>query len=387
MKKLIGIAAVAALLATSAFAEINIGAGFNQGTWTPFFLEKIGDEDVEIKMSVGAPWGGGVRTGVSFAGAGENIGFVLDIKGDGGEIGVNDNSYVWAKPWEWLEIRAGNWFGDSLRSTHDYGIRASRRIGLGAHDTTTFARISSDDTYDGTMNGALLAITPIEGLFIGAGFDIGNGHDWDYFSAYGKDIKDVFKDSQYVVGYTIDGLLAIKAQYMGGATAGIFKTEESKDDLKGTINAGVDLLMLEGMKICVGAFIPLEKDKNMSFAATFNGGFDALSINAYAGVEVAMGDGVYAATSTYSTDYKCGIEAGVGVGYDLGNGVGLSGDVRYRIDLPKDDAKAQNEVTVGLFASKGMSNGSLSIGVEGDFRFGAEKYIGVAVPLAIQCGF
>ena len=399
MKKLIGTVAVAALLATAAFAELNIGAGYNHGIWNLFFLEKEGDADAKISMEVGAPWlhwNNGVRTGVSFSGAGENIGFVLDIKGDGGNIAVNDNTYVWAKPWEWLEIRAGSWYGDALKSAQSYGIRGSRRLGLGHHETTTFARISSDGNYDAPIAGALLAITPIEGLFIGAGFDIDNGYGSTKSYEYADEkvteknetnpkrkIEDVFKDSQYAVGYTIADLLAIKAQYIGGATAGIFGIGDSSDDLKGTINAGVDLLMLEGMKIGIGAFIPLEEDSRMSFAATFDGGFDELSVNAYVGAEIARA----------KVDYH-GIEAGVGLGYDLGNGIGLNGDLRYRIDLPTSDNKvngdkvdATNEVTVGFFVSKGMSNGAIALGVEGDFKFGGEKYIGVAVPLSIQCGF
>lgn len=375
---------LAGLLATSAFAELNIGAGWNTGVWTPFLLERAendkGEQETTISMKVGTPWGGAVRTGISFAGSGENIGFVFDIKAgdDNSGVAINDQTFVWAKPWDWLEIRAGQWFCDALKSAQSYGIRNSNRIGLGNTETTTFARMYGG-FYDDPMKGALLAITPIEGLFIGAGFEIANGGT--------KEAIDVFKGSQYAAGYTIDGLLAIKAQYIGGKTAGIFGSGGVDSDLKGTINAAVDLLMLEGMKISVGAFIPLEKDTNISFAGTFDGGFDALSINAYVGAEIAMGDGAYKKAKV-ENGYNVGIEAGVGVGYDLGNGVGLSGDLRYRIDLPEaDGVDPQNEVTVGLFVSKGMSNGSLSIGVEGDFGFGQASSIGIAVPLAIVCGF
>ena len=370
MKKLIGTVAMAALLATAAFAELNIGAGWNKGVWTPFFLEKVEEEDVKISMKLGTPWGGAVRTGISFAGAGENIGFVLDIKAgdDNSVVSINDNSYVWAKPWDWLEIRAGQWFGDALRSAQSYGIRDSNRIGLGNTEITTFARMYGG-FYDDPKKGALLAITPIEGLFIGAGFDIANGGT--------REAVDVFKGSQYAVGYTIADLLAIKAQYIGGKTAGVFGGGDFNDDLDGTINAGLDLLMLEGMKIGIGAYIPLEDDSKISVAATFDGGFDELSVNAYVGAEIARAELGYH-----------GIEAGVGLGYDLGNGIGLSGDLRYRIDLPKPDGlDAKNEVTVGFFVSKGMSNGGISLGVEGDFKFGGEKYIGIAIPLAITCGF
>ena len=124
---------------------------------------------------------------------------------------MNDNTYVWAKPWDWMEIRAGNWFGDAIKSSQSYGIRNSKRIGLGGHEITTFARICDNKkSYDDPMRGALLGLTPIDSLFVGVGFDIGNGAE--------RNIANVMNNSQYAVGYTIDGLLAIKAHYMRNAT-------------------------------------------------------------------------------------------------------------------------------------------------------------------------
>lgn len=51
------------------------------------------------------------------------------------------------------------------------------------------------------MKGAEIALTPIEGLYIAAGFKMDKTDDF----------VDVLKLGQYAAGYKIEGLLAVKA--------------------------------------------------------------------------------------------------------------------------------------------------------------------------------
>ena len=43
MKKIVGTIAAIALAASSAFAGVNVGMGFNRGVFAPFLMQKIGD--------------------------------------------------------------------------------------------------------------------------------------------------------------------------------------------------------------------------------------------------------------------------------------------------------------------------------------------------------
>ena len=79
MKKIVGTIAAIALAASSAFAGVNVGMGFNRAIFTPFAM----GTNSEPEMVTCVSWGGAPRVGVSFSAAGEQIGVVGDIKLDG----------------------------------------------------------------------------------------------------------------------------------------------------------------------------------------------------------------------------------------------------------------------------------------------------------------
>ena len=62
----------------------------------------------------------------------------------------------------------------------------------------------------------------------------------------------------------------------------------------------------------------------------------------------------------------------MGVGYDIGNGLGIEADVRTSLTFP-DGADAYGDVTIGAFLSKGFSNCIFGIGAEVAIPFG-EKW-------------
>ncbi len=200
MKKLIGTVAVAALLASAAFAEISL-SGWGRGLWAPVGY------DGDLKMTHGTSWGDAERIGVTVAGNSENIGFAFAFHADGGDIGIHDIAYVWAKPWDWLKVTIGKIQDDTLRVNANFGQFKWLRTGAGnAGEDITFQRFGGYDGYKcgGDFNGAEIALTPVDGLYIAAGFKIDT-----------TDFVDVLKMSQYAVGYKIEDLLAVKAQYIG----------------------------------------------------------------------------------------------------------------------------------------------------------------------------
>ena len=343
MKKLIGTVAVAALIATAAFAEISIG-GWGRGLWSVFGY------DGDAKMTHGISWGGtDPRVGITVAGDGENVGFVFGLHSDGANVGNHDIAYVWAKPWDWLKVSIGEIQDDTLRVNAGFGQFNWLRTGAGwAGEDITFQRFGYFGGYKcgGSFNGAEIALTPVEGLYIAAGFK----NDGDVY-----DFVDVLKQSQYAAGYKIEDLLAIKAQYIGNAGADL-------DNYYGVINAAVDLLMIENNFISIGAFIPTDFDQDIVISAAYHGGFDALSLNALVGAMI---------------NDNFGLEIGVGVGYDFGNSLAIEADVRASLGFPKD-GDASGNVTIGAFFTKGFANGVCGIGAEFAIPFGDGNQVGIA---------
>ena len=344
MKKLIGTAMLAALLATSAFAEISLG-GWGRGLWSVFGY------DGDAKMTHGISWGSNVpRVGITVAGDSDNIGFVFSLNADGGSIGAMDVAYVWAKPWDWLKVSIGEIQDDTLRVNAGFGQFNWLRVGFGlTGEDITFRRIGAFGGFGAgsSFQGAEIALTPVEGLYIAAAFKAASGDPAN--TPIVTDFADVLKQSQYAVGYKIDDILAIKAQYIGG--------NSTVDNYFGWINAAVDLLMIEDNFISIGAYIPTDFDESIDIAAVWHGGFDALSLNAL--VKAGIND-----------NFDLGI--GVGVGYDIGNGLGIEADVRTSLVFP-DGGDTYGDVTIGAFLSKGFSNGIFGIGAEVAIPFG-EKW-------------
>ena len=374
MKKLIGTVAVAALLATAAFAEISIG-GWGRGLWSVFGYD--GDAKMTHGISWGGPngaWGAAPRVGITVAGNSDSVGFVFGLHADGGNVGIHDIAYVWAKPWEILKVSIGQIQDDTLRVNAGFGqfnwLRGGSIAGVG--EDVTFRRIGGFGGYTagGEFHGAELVLTPVEGLYIAAGFkNDGNENGGVY------EFVDVLKQSQYAVGYTIADLLAIKAQYIGGSALA--------DDYFGIINAAVDLLMIENNFISIGAFIPTDFDQDdVVVSAVYHGGFDALSLNALLAAKI-------------NDDF--GLDIGVGVGYDFGNSLAIEADVRAGLNFP-DGGDASGDITIGAFFTKGFSNGVCGIGAEvaipfGDGHVGNISLLGetdkvtVAIPIKVEYWF
>ena len=366
MKKLIGTVAVAALLATAAFAEISFG-GFGRGLWSVFGY------DGDAKMTHGISWGGAPRVGIGVSGDFDNVlGFTFGLHADGGAVGIHDVAYVWGQPWDFLKIYVGMIQDDTLRVNAAFGQFDWLRGGAGGiGEDITFQRfggVGSGFHGGGSFNGAEIAITPIEGLYIAAAFKMDGATEF----------VDVLRQGQYAVGYTIADLLAIKAQYIGGAKSSKLSKNSpkptyalnsgngeieitNKDDLKydddfgpGIINAAVDLLMIENNFISVGAFIPTDFDQDVVVSAVYHGGFDALSLNALLAAKI---------------NDNFGLDIGVGVGYGFGNGLAIEGDVRTELRFP-DGGDAFGDITIGLFLNKGFANGGIGVGAEVGIPFG-----------------
>ena len=423
MKKIVGTIAAVAVAAGVAFADVGIGS-WGRAVWTPVAYD---DADGKVKSWEGISWGGNFsRVGITVHAESENVGFALDMNADdyGNKgIGVHDIAHFWAKPWSWLEVKVGKTQDDTGRGNIAYGMFNWKRMGAGwTGDDVTFTRFGNGG--GGQAQGAILKVTPVEGLWIIGAFDVQDN---------GEAVSTFGNHAQYGVGYNIEGIGHIRAQYIGGEkTTDMDGNTVAKDQ----INAAFDLAAVENLYLTVGAYIPLHLNRgdfkshnkgdliNKSFYFDTESGsakqnkYENNSIEeSIPQVKLAVGASYKVAAVTFNAffvgylpntvkisgieitkDFSC--QFGVGADVDLGNGIGLVADVRFSSAVSYSNssstAKASGEEVVFLVgASKALTNGSIGIGFQGDintviadnFKDNSNTRFNWCIPVVISASF
>ena len=339
------------MVAGAAFADVGIGA-WGRGIWAP-----IAGQNGDMISFEGPSWawgdahegtGGYTRVGITVSGSSDNVGFNLDLNGDGGSAGVHDVAQIWVQPWSALKVSVGKTQDDTGRGNGCFGAFDWSRwyANAGVGEDLTFMRFGNGNCGQAN-NGAIVKITPVEALWIIAAFNVGNECD----------VADAYKNAQYGLGYNIDGVGHIRAQFIG----------RYKDADTGAINAAFDLNAVENMYLSIGAYIPLKNDlQQIKIAAYWRMSFGLPTIHVLADIGIKG-----------PTD-KADIYAGVGADFNFDNGVGVNLDVR--VQKPGED-----DLIVGFLvgAAKGFSNGKIGIGFEG--RTG-DKF-NFSVPVKVEYWF
>ena len=371
MKKIVGTIAAIALAASSAFAGANFGMGFNRGFFTPFAW------DGEAKADISTSWGNAPRIGASFSAASEDVGVVADVKFDNGGVAVNDNAYIWVKPASWLKIQIGQSFDDTLRGNACFGTWDWLRPGNILGEDLTSTRVCANPLAGAhaPLVGAIVMVDPIEGLHITASvpvYGLAKKSDTDptlVSTGYVANTwESIAKSMQVAAGYTIPDVMQIKAQWIGNGANG------------GVINAAVALKAVEGMTLDVGAFYNTASTaaQPVTISAFWGMGFDALSVNVNAKVDLK------------DADNATKVAAGAGVGYDFGNGLSCGADVRYSQSF-KANENIDPKIAFAAWLDKGIANGTLGVAVQGALKTGIRDFAAsdftVAVPVRVQCFF
>ncbi len=236
MKKIVGIMAAAAL-ATSAFAEINIGS-WNRGVFVPFHYN--GDKVLSFE---GPSWevkdAGGIRTGLSFSASSENAGVAFDIHGNpGASIAMGDNAYAWVKPVDMLTLKFGKMDNNWGRLDHSFGTWNGWRF-----DITRGEGIGGVVRQNG--RGAEVTLQPVEGLVIDyeANFGYDDNHAYDV----------LWEASSTMIGYQAD-FGFVRAIINGQQAQSYKKGEDTKP--AAVIALAADITAVENLTLKVGASIP-----------------------------------------------------------------------------------------------------------------------------------
>ncbi|MDE5581167.1 MAG: hypothetical protein K2I95_07075, partial [Treponemataceae bacterium] len=435
MKKLIGTAMLAALLATSAFAELSISGGATQ-LWSP-----IAYNGGDVMTGSQSPWGGGRTASIGFTWvsedekAGSAFTFVYNPwAGDKG-IAPDGNRIIWVKPWDFLKLTLGHWDGiNDITTPNTSSWYPWIRPG------TWFAG-DSHLYLENEHTGAMIEITPIDDLMIRVGLPFGDA-TYDKVTRYSdKDGKTedviyekngsandiayrMFEQLHAEVEYTIADILGLKLAWVGGANnrdaafsgAG-YKNADDKFVNVGEIDVYANLLAVENLQLEVGARINLLNADEVSklYAADITANKDprdvaSALIGLKAGYNITDRFSVKADFSvlTYKKGdidsvtfkHKPDFQFGVGVGVGLTDSLSLDADFR---GVLKGDYEADGYTTdggdptfsfmVGLTYAC-STNASVGIGFQGKTNGGKigpleerSDNFGFAVPILVNVSF
>ena len=287
MKKLVGIAAVTALVAAGAFADVSVGFS---GHGSSHLVEKDVNHytpkgDKEGKDDPNAKTTADFYSAVELSAQNQEgtIGFYIEAeqyKGfdgvDGDENGYEgwiftDEAKAWAKL-GWLKFSLGKLRMNELAgsiSDWDNGHR----------DVMSLGKTDIFDRFDVLGCGIEFTPTPIEGLWLGLAFDAGKEYNGYHYTGL-RDAKNTFLGFQLGVGFSTD-TFQIKAAWFNNGDRDdrkSFSLEEDNDgnpvydpnyikDYIGKLELGFDLNLGESALLEIGAKIPFWSDGKKRTAA------------------------------------------------------------------------------------------------------------------------
>jgi hypothetical protein len=160
------------------------------------------------------------RVGVSLGADWEVFGIGADLfilESSSSVVNIGDNAKLWAKPWKFLKITVGKFKDDTLRG----------KIGDTDFYDYTYAAGAEDDIFtrfSGNGQGALIGLTPIDGLFLGVLVNADGG-----FFTGAPSAENVWKKAQFGVGYALTDIAHVRVGFVGGLGAKV--ASDYKDDI------------------------------------------------------------------------------------------------------------------------------------------------------------
>jgi hypothetical protein len=299
-----------------------------------------------------------------FSISGEHIGFISNF--DFAVPGRDGNLYTWWKPNDIFKLDIGYVRWDALRGL---GVAESFLNGKytgasPAHEDFIFHRFATADWWS-TNPGAVLEITPIANLYIGAAINTGA------YNATADNLEDIYKNSQYAVGYNIDGIGLVRVGYFGINSQGIGNQ---------LIQAAFKVTAVEGLGLDVGVGYSLEDGRDnqnnltVGLAAAFK--TDLFGVNGTVGAWLG-GDGEKAGGQYPKVEVTLNPYAPLSFA-TIGLGVG------FGLELGKDDS---THFGFDVYIQKGYGGGQIKAGVAAKISpnetDGKKQDVVIAIPIEI----
>ncbi|HBB14428.1 MAG TPA: hypothetical protein DCZ76_09145, partial [Treponema sp.] len=402
----------------AAFAAVSFAEGITFGAWLRALAAPVASDGDETITAAGNSWGYGARTArinVSAVAPDGNAGFNMGVYNDVTmSLSAGDEANLWVKPLDIVKVSYGKYDNNTLRGDLCYGSWNWLR--------PTSSWIAEDEGLLMSGNGGtglMAEITPMEELYIQVMAPITT-----------EQVKagTTYKNLRAGFAYTVPGTVKVKGQYIGKGAAsqkegakvnGKFFDDEEKfnaaisplydaladkdvngdgtiddddfDEFVGTLvedgtvvpvaeadgnsnctlEAEVDVLAVEGLFAGVGFQYNVIKDGKDNSP-------DAVKTKIALGASYqVMPELKVSASGAFFMYYGDKVDprwqAGLGVDYDLGDGLAVNADARYLAKSGYDGTKADNSdhlaFSVGVTKSV-SSNGYIGVAFQGQTNSG-----------------
>lgn len=371
MKKALAILMIFALVASAAMAEITL-SGWGRGIFAP--VMNTGASGVDSTASIGRSWGMDTNPRVKFSvnGNSDNVGFQFEINADDNGVNRDGTAMIWVKPMDMITVKMGAFWDDTLRGNADFGsYNWIRAYGAGVGEDAIFTRFAAAD--DGKSykaeEGFMVAVKPMDALYIGVVFSgICGSRGNPSTNNNGILTEDLFDGIQIGVGYTIDGVGQIRAQYYSQYIA-----DGADWGSDATMEVAFKFTMIENLYADVGFRMFLNTDIGAQGVA------NEKQFNLYGNYKVA-GAKIHAIALLKLSDNDPAYHLGAGVDYDVA-GVNLEADLRFENDIWA--SSTDNRITFFAGVNKGFSNGKIGAGLQ----IANAADMGYAIPIRMEYWF
>ncbi|NNM53319.1 MAG: hypothetical protein HKM05_01170 [Spirochaetales bacterium] len=354
-------------------ASVGIGA-WGRGIYAPLASNNSGSPS-GVTAGIGTSWGNSPRIGFTIHGDSQYVGFLAHIGVDNNQFSITDDTQIWIKPFDGLELQLGRAFNDTLRGEGSFGSwNWIRTVGMYQGDDAVFKRIGG---LAGGAPGPQNAIVSYSnsGLFLfweqaeqGAGPTALT--TYSDASANGG-----LANASYGAGYTIPNVGQLRVQNIGFADNGSTSV--------GQLQAAFRLTGVQNLYADIGIWIPTNvagvTTSGTTTAANI-AGYD-FQIPFYANYKVDkatvhLGFNYKSLNSYASVGAQGAYDVAIGADYDMGSGVGLTGDFQIGNKYWATNSNGDAPMSFLLGATKGFSNGSIGIG----FQYSKLGFVATAYP-------
>lgn len=403
MMKSIRFGLILAIVALMALPAVSLAddASTPSLTWSAWgralFVPMASPEDGETVPRDTSSWGGDSRIGFTIKGESDRVGFWVDMRVDGGQMGgandgwLQDQQKIWVKPFSFLTVEAGpTVFYDELRGNSMYGawnwwrfnnIDGEDNIFLrgvvGGGDGRWHNRYNGD--YEGVPDAGAIIHADKNNFHVFAAWNIVEGgvtHNYttDVNDDGVVDDNDSFTEQyttslmiargQYGFGYDIDGVGQARAQYIGKAYMKDDEVYLDDDEMEsyGIINAAFKIdQLVKNLYLDMGVFLTTDDDAENTKIAIY-GNYKIGRVTPHLLITAELDKQKYDADPGDDDDTDTGLKIGLGADIDLGSGLTLNLDLRIHNETAYGAEDGQTAYLVGI--QKGFSNGIIGIGFQ-----------------------
>jgi hypothetical protein len=406
MKKTLTVLVLLGMLAAPAFAQMRMN-GWGRAVWVPVFT----DQEEKVRSTVQSSYGDQPDLEFMFTASSTNFGVDVGVMVQAQQFNQAANAKVWWKPNNFFKLHVGLGRLTTLRgkveaSTGGYAYARGRITGLTlpSGKDEPILQVNDGDgifsRFNLTKMGAILEITPMPGLFVGAAFAP------EFTLNSGLLAEDVYKGLHVAAGYDIPGIGLVRLGYVGGGADGSGgKTGNAGQNWDFSwdrrLEAAFALTALEGFLIDMGVKYSFEGHPGALDQPGFsleNPLYAALGVM-YSGIDkVKIGfalDGHFAGTSRISDGDNVTsapqIAFNIYPSYDIGFCT-LGADFTWGGQFGQADGVNNKQMLgFGVYAHKPYGHGNVRIGVYAnapmnDNSIEKEKF-GLSVPLWLTYSF